>query len=115
LKVRKVCMSLYSPVFDEVITGFVWPTVAPRALWSEADLTCLGKSSVAGFCGAYGASVPSWKRWRLLECYQAGTLSGNPLAVTAGIQTLDLLNRRGFTWISRARLLSNRGDHEMRD
>ncbi len=85
-------------VFDEVMTGF-------RVAWGGAqlrfgvtpDLTCLGKVVGGGLpAAAYGG------RKELMAqvapegpVYQAGTLSGNPLAVAAGLETLRLLERPG--------------------
>jgi glutamate-1-semialdehyde 2,1-aminomutase len=85
-------------VFDEVMTGF-------RVAWGGAqllydvtpDLTCLGKVVGGGFpAAAYGG------RAELMDqmapegpIYQAGTLSGNPLAVAAGIETLRRLSEPG--------------------
>jgi len=81
-------------IFDEVMTGF-------RVAWGGAqclyditpDLTCLGKIIGGGLpVGAFGG------RREIMEClaplgavYQAGTLSGNPLAMAAGVETVRLL------------------------
>jgi glutamate-1-semialdehyde 2,1-aminomutase len=85
-------------VFDEVMTGF-------RVAWGGAqvryhvkpDITCLGKVIGGGLpVGAYGA------RRELMEMispagpvYQAGTLSGNPLAMAGGLATLEILSEPG--------------------
>jgi glutamate-1-semialdehyde 2,1-aminomutase len=85
-------------VFDEVITGF-------RVGWSGAqglygvipDLTCLGKIIGGGLpVGAFGGKreIMEWLAPRG-GVYQAGTLAGNPLAMTAGIETLKLLKEEG--------------------
>lgn len=83
-------------VFDEVITGFRVAYGGAQALYGVTpDLTCLGKIIGGGLpVGAYGG------RRDLMELvaplgpvYQAGTLSGNPLAMAAGIATLRLLQR----------------------
>ncbi len=85
-------------IFDEVITGFrVAYGGAQERYGVQADLTCLGKIIGGGLpVGAYGG------RRRLMErvaplgpVYQAGTLSGNPLAVAAGLATLRALARDG--------------------
>ncbi|MGB2713462.1 MAG: glutamate-1-semialdehyde 2,1-aminomutase [Vicinamibacterales bacterium] len=82
-------------IFDEVITGFrVAAGGAQQALQVRADLTCLGKIIGGGLpVGAYGG------RAELMELvspsgpvYQAGTLSGNPLAMTAGSWALEALS-----------------------
>ncbi len=83
-------------IFDEVITGFrVAPGGAGARFGVRADITCLGKIIGGGLpVGAFGGSR------RVMEClapeggvYQAGTLSGNPLAVAAGLKTLEILRR----------------------
>jgi len=83
-------------IFDEVITGF-------RVSWGGAqvhyginpDLTCLGKIIGGGMpVGAYGGKKEIMS---LIapegQVYQAGTLSGNPLAMSAGLATLKILQR----------------------
>jgi glutamate-1-semialdehyde 2,1-aminomutase len=85
-------------VFDEVMTGFrVHPGGAQALYGITPDLTTLGKVIGGGLpVGAYGG------RRELMELvapagpvYQAGTLSGNPLAMTAGIETLRVLAEPG--------------------
>jgi glutamate-1-semialdehyde 2,1-aminomutase len=85
-------------VFDEVMTGFrVAPNGAQGLYHVEPDLTTLGKVIGGGLpVGAYGG------RRDIMEMiapagpvYQAGTLSGNPLAMTAGIATLQALQEPG--------------------
>jgi glutamate-1-semialdehyde 2,1-aminomutase len=86
-------------IFDEVMTGFrVSPGGAQAKFGISPDLTCLGKVIGGGLpVGAYGG------RADLLAqvapdgpIYQAGTLSGNPLAMAAGCALLDLLAQPGF-------------------
>src|SRR5512140_515161 len=81
-------------IFDEVISGFRVSAGGAQQAWKvKPDLTCLGKIIGGGLpVGAYGG------RADLMEhvspagpVYQAGTLSGNPLAMTAGIWALDRL------------------------
>jgi glutamate-1-semialdehyde 2,1-aminomutase len=99
-------------IFDEVITGFRLSYGGAQLRYGVApDLTCLGKIIGGGLpVGAYGGSHQIMK---LIApegpVYQAGTLSGNPLAVTAGIETLKLLKRPGVyrQLEERARLLSD--------
>ncbi len=85
-------------IFDEVITGFrVSRGGAQEIFRVKPDLTCLGKILGGGLpLAAFGGQS---KIMDLLApdgpVYQAGTLSGNPLAVAAGIATLKLLNRQG--------------------
>jgi glutamate-1-semialdehyde 2,1-aminomutase len=85
-------------VFDEVMTGFrIAYGGAQEKFGVTPDLTTLGKVIGGGLpVGAYGG------RRDIMEMvapagpmYQAGTLSGNPLAMTAGIKTLELLNKSG--------------------
>ncbi|MCZ6622120.1 MAG: glutamate-1-semialdehyde 2,1-aminomutase [Deltaproteobacteria bacterium] len=84
-------------IFDEVITGFRVSAKGAQGLYGVTpDLTCLGKILGGGLpLGAFGG------RQDIMDLlapegpvYQAGTLSGNPLAVAAGITTLKLLSRR---------------------
>jgi glutamate-1-semialdehyde 2,1-aminomutase len=86
-------------IFDEVITGFRLAYGGAQALYNVTpDLTCLGKVIGGGLpVGAYGG------RRDIMEMvapvgpvYQAGTLSGNPLAMTAGIEMLGVLNQQGI-------------------
>lgn len=81
-------------VFDEVITGFrVAPGGAQEKYGVAADLTCLGKVLGHGMpVGAYGGrrDIMEWVA-PLGPVYQAGTLSGNPLAMAAGLAALNQL------------------------
>jgi glutamate-1-semialdehyde 2,1-aminomutase len=84
-------------LFDEVITGFRVAYGGAQELYGiKADLTCLGKIIGGGLpVGAYGGKEKIMERVAPLGgVYQAGTLSGNPLAMTAGIETLELLKSR---------------------
>ncbi len=85
-------------VFDEVMTGFRIAYGGAQAYFGiKPDLTTLGKVIGGGLpVGAYGG------RKEIMELvapagpmYQAGTLSGNPLAMAAGIKTLEILQRPG--------------------
>jgi glutamate-1-semialdehyde 2,1-aminomutase len=82
-------------VFDEVMTGFrVHPGGAQALYEIEPDLTALGKVIGGGLpVGAYGGrrEIMEWVA-PIGPMYQAGTLSGNPLAMTAGIVTLQTLS-----------------------
>jgi glutamate-1-semialdehyde 2,1-aminomutase len=87
-------------IFDEVMTGWrVHPQGAQVLYGVQPDITCLGKVIGGGLpAAAYGASralmeliAPSG------PVYQAGTLSGNPVAMAAGLATLEVLSRPG-TW-----------------
>jgi glutamate-1-semialdehyde 2,1-aminomutase len=87
-------------VFDEVMTGWrVHPRGAQVLYGIEPDLTCLGKVVGGGLpAAAYGGRRDLMERIAPAgPVYQAGTLSGNPLAMAAGFATLDLLARPG-TW-----------------
>jgi glutamate-1-semialdehyde 2,1-aminomutase len=95
---REVCTAAGALlIFDEVISGFrMSPGGVQEVTSVRPDLTCLGKIIGGGLpVGAYGG------RADLMELvspagpvYQAGTLSGNPLAMTAGIWALDHLTPR---------------------
>jgi glutamate-1-semialdehyde 2,1-aminomutase len=81
-------------LFDEVITGFrVGPGGAQALYGVRPDLTCLGKIIGGGLpVGAYGGRRDLMMQVSPLGgVYQAGTLSGNPLAVAAGLATLRAL------------------------
>ena len=87
-------------VFDEVMTGWrAHPRGAQLLFGIEADLTCLGKVVGGGLpAAAYGGRRDLMERVAPAgPVYQAGTLSGNPLAMAAGLATLDILARPG-TW-----------------
>ena len=86
-------------VFDEVMTGFrtAWGGYQ-RVCGVRPDLTCLGKVIGGGLAvGAYGGRRDLMAQVAPLgPCYQAGTLSGNPVAVAAGIASLKILSRKGL-------------------
>jgi glutamate-1-semialdehyde 2,1-aminomutase len=99
-------------IFDEVMTGFRVAWGGAQSLYRvKPDLTCLGKVIGGGLpVGAYGGSR------KLMEMispagpvYQAGTLSGNPLAMAAGLATLEILKESGAykTLESRSAVLAN--------
>ncbi len=84
-------------IFDEVMTGFRVSYGGAQAYYGvKPDMTCLGKVIGGGLpVGAYGGKreimsmvAPEG------PVYQAGTLSGNPLAMTAGIETLKILSKK---------------------
>ena len=86
-------------IFDEVITGFrVGAGGAQGRTGVRPDLTCLGKVIGGGLpVGAYGGSRALMDHVAPLgPMYQAGTLSGNPLAMAAGVATLRLLDEAAF-------------------
>ncbi|MGG1515762.1 glutamate-1-semialdehyde 2,1-aminomutase [Paenibacillus oryzisoli] len=81
-------------IFDEVMTGFrVHKNCAQGRFGITPDLTCLGKVIGGGLpVGAYGGKLEIMSQMAPAgPIYQAGTLSGNPLAMAAGIATLKLL------------------------
>ena len=83
-------------IFDEVISGFrVAPGGAQELYGIIPDLTCLGKIIGGGLpVGAYGGKKEIMARMAPEgDVYQAGTLSGNPLAMAAGLATLNLLKQ----------------------
>ncbi len=86
-------------IFDEVMTGFRVALGGAQALYNiKPDMTTLGKVIGGGLpVGAFGG------RKDIMQClaplgavYQAGTLSGNPVAVTAGLATLKLIQEKDF-------------------
>jgi glutamate-1-semialdehyde 2,1-aminomutase len=86
-------------IFDEVITGFRVGYGGAQGLYGvRPDLTCLGKIIGGGLpVGAYGGRREIMEHVAPLGAvYQAGTLSGNPLAMTAGIETLTVLKDGGI-------------------
>jgi glutamate-1-semialdehyde 2,1-aminomutase len=86
-------------IFDEVITGFRASIGGAQKLYGvKPDLTCLAKIIGGGLpVGAYGGPTEIMDLIAPLgPVYQAGTLSGNPLAMTAGIATLKEIRKRGF-------------------
>ena len=97
---RQVCDQYGSVlIFDEVMTGFRVGLHGAQGVYGiTPDLTTLGKVIGGGMpVGAFGG-----KR-KIMEClaplgpvYQAGTLSGNPVAMAAGLKTLELISRPGF-------------------
>ncbi len=97
---RKLCSEYKSIlIFDEVMTGFRVAAGGAQQLYKVIpDLTTLGKVLGGGMpVGALGGER------KIMESlaptgpvYQAGTLSGNPIAMTAGLTTLKLLSERGF-------------------
>ena len=83
-------------IFDEVITGFRVAHGGAQSLYGiTPDLTCLGKIIGGGLpVGAYGGKREIMEMMAPIgPVYQAGTLSGNPLAMTAGIETLKVLSQ----------------------
>jgi glutamate-1-semialdehyde 2,1-aminomutase len=97
---RRTCDLTGAPlIFDEVITGFrVARGGAQERTGVRADITCFGKVIGGGLpVGAYGASRALMSLVAPLgPVYQAGTLSGNPLAMAAGLATLRLLDRDAY-------------------
>jgi glutamate-1-semialdehyde 2,1-aminomutase len=86
-------------LFDEVISGFRVAYGGAQELYEiRADLTCLGKIIGGGLpVGAYGGKRAMMEKVAPLGgVYQAGTLSGNPLAMTAGLVTLGLLKSKNI-------------------
>ncbi len=86
-------------IFDEVMTGFRVARGGAQGLYGiTPDLTTLGKVIGGGMpVGAFGGRRDIMEQISPLgPVYQAGTLSGNPIAMTAGLKTLELLSAPGF-------------------
>jgi len=101
-------------VFDEVITGFRVARGGVQELSGiRADLTCLGKVLGGGLpLGAFGGRADVMDKLSPLGgVYQAGTLSGNPVAVAAGLATLNELDRKSY---ARLEALGSRLEERLR-
>ncbi|MCH9027514.1 MAG: glutamate-1-semialdehyde 2,1-aminomutase [Proteobacteria bacterium] len=99
-ELRKLCSEHGSVlIFDEVMTGFrVALGGAQQRYGVMPDLTTLGKIIGGGMpVGAFGGRCDIMEQLAPLgPVYQAGTLSGNPIAMSAGLQTLELISEPGF-------------------
>jgi glutamate-1-semialdehyde 2,1-aminomutase len=97
---REVCDHYGSLlIFDEVMTGFRVALGGAQAHYGiRPDLTTLGKVIGGGMpVGAFGGRAEVMERIAPLgPVYQAGTLSGNPVAMSAGLKTLELVSAAGF-------------------
>ena len=86
-------------IYDEVMTGFRVALGGAQSLQGiTPDLTCLGKVMGGGMpMAAFGGKKEIMSKLAPLGAvYQAGTLSGNPVAVAAGLKTLEIVSREGF-------------------
>lgn len=86
-------------IFDEVMTGFRVAMGGAQALYNvRPDMTTLGKVIGGGMpVGAFGGKREIMQHLAPLgPVYQAGTLSGNPIAMAAGLKTLELISQPGF-------------------
>ena len=86
-------------IFDEVITGFRFCFGGVQNIFGIIpDLTCLGKIIGGGFpLACFGGKKEIMRHLAPLgSVYQAGTLSGNPVAVQAGLKTLEIIKKPGF-------------------
>lgn len=86
-------------ILDEVMTGFRFGLQGAQGYYNiEADLTTLGKVVGGGMpVGAFGGKRDIMEQIAPLgPVYQAGTLSGNPIAMAAGLATLEIISQPGF-------------------
>ena len=97
---REVCTAHGAVlILDEVMTGFRFGLQGAQGFYGiEADLTCLGKVVGGGMpVGAFGGKQSIMEQIAPLgPVYQAGTLSGNPIAMAAGLATMDIISESGF-------------------
>jgi len=97
---RKVCDEHNSVlIFDEVMTGFRFGLQGAQGYYGiQPDLTTLGKVLGGGMpVGAFGGRAEIMQEIAPLgPVYQAGTLSGNPIAMAAGLAALDIISTEGF-------------------
>ncbi|OQP06346.1 glutamate-1-semialdehyde-2,1-aminomutase [Geobacillus sp. 46C-IIa] len=102
-------------IFDEVMTGFRVDYHCAQGYYGvEPDLTCLGKVIGGGLpVGAYGGKAEIMEQVAPSgPVYQAGTLSGNPLAMTAGYETLRQLTPETYEEFSRKAARLEEGLHQ---
>tara|TARA_R110002110_G_C13470397_1_gene720532 strand:+ start:9934 stop:11214 length:1281 start_codon:yes stop_codon:yes gene_type:complete len=97
---REVCTASGAVlILDEVMTGFRFGLAGAQGFYNiEADLTTLGKVIGGGMpVGAFGGKREIMEQIAPLgPVYQAGTLSGNPIAMAAGLATLNIISKTGF-------------------
>ena len=91
-------------IFDEVITGFRFGPYACQSIFGiKSDLTCLGKIVGGGFpLACFGGKREIMSLLAPIgEVYQAGTLSANPVALSAGITTLSIIKKKDYSYLEK--------------
>ena len=118
---RKLCDEYGTVlIFDEVMTGFRVALGGAQELYKvKPDLTTLGKVIGGGLpVGAFGGKKEIMDYIAPVgPVYQAGTLSGNPLAMSAGLKTLELIQADGFfeELARKTNILTSGLEHEAKD
>ncbi len=115
-RVRELCDSHdVLLIFDEIITGFRLSLGGAQTLYQVVpDITTLGKIAGGGFpMGILGGGKIMEELSPIGAVYQAGTFSGNPISTTAGLATLEILEKEGYDMLDSMALMLRRGLEEI--